>query len=134
MTGTHSPRPKVSGTPKRTWVLFYNSVTSLGEFFRDVHVPLDSEFLVTQWSRNTEAWITEVYHIHRTLPLQINRIGNWSSQTGIVWSNRTHVQRRGDLHGAVIKSGFINFVSLYIYLKYRDDSANTQEVAGSISY
>jgi hypothetical protein len=86
-------------------------VTSLGEFFRDVHVPLDSEFLVTQWSRETEAWITEVYHIDRTLPLQMNRIGNWSSPTGIAWTNRSLVQRRGNLHGAVIKSGFINFVS-----------------------
>jgi hypothetical protein len=86
-------------------------MTSLAEFFRDAHVPLDSEFLVIQWSRKSEAWVTEAYHIDRTLPLQMNRIGDWSSRTGMVWTNRSHVQRRGDLHGAVIKSGFINFVS-----------------------
>lgn len=96
---------------KLKWVLFYNSLTSLGEFFKDIHVPLDAEFLVTQWSRKTVAWITEVYHIDGTIPLQTNRIGNWSSQTGIVWTNSSHVQRRDNLHGAVIKSGFITFVS-----------------------
>lgn len=109
---------KISGISTRRCLIFYDSLTSLGELFRDIHIPLDSEFLVTQWSRKTEAWITEVYHIDRTLPLQMNQIGNWSSQTGIVWTKKSHIQRRDNLRGTVIKSGFINFVSFNVNKEY----------------
>lgn len=102
---------KVSSTSRGKWLLFYNSVMPLNEFFRNIHITLNSEFLVVQWLKHSHVWITEVYHIHHTLSLQMNCLGNWSSNAGLIWTNLSHTQRRSDLHGVAIKSGFINFVS-----------------------
>jgi hypothetical protein len=104
-----SKMPEIS---RGKWLLFYNLVMPLNEFFRNIHIPLDCEFLVVQWLGLTQARFTEVYHIHHTLPLQIQWVGNWSKNTGPVWTNVSHVHRRSDLQGLIIKSGFINFVSL----------------------
>jgi hypothetical protein len=88
---------------------------SLEDFFRNTHIPLDSEFLAVQWLDQTEAWLTEVYHIDQSLPLQMNRVGNWSRDAGLNWTNRTRAIRRADLQGIIIKSGFINFVSFFVF-------------------
>lgn len=106
---------KISGISRGKWLFFHNSVMSLNEFFRDIHIPLDSEFLVVQWVGHAQVWFTEVYHIDHTLPLQMNRVGNWSSHGGLAWTNRSHVQRRSDLQGSLIKSGFIDFVSFSFF-------------------
>lgn len=102
---------KVSGISSGKWLLFYDSVTPLNEFFRDIHIPLDSQFLVAQWSSHEQARFTEVYHIDHRLPLQIKWVGNWSFTAGLTWTNTSHVHRRSDLQGLIIKSGFIDFVS-----------------------
>jgi hypothetical protein len=101
--------PTVNGLPTGTWLVFVDAMTSLEEFFVKTYIPFDSEFLVAQSSsgsrgRGVEASLTEVYHVHSTLPLQIFRIGNWSSVTGLSWSAVPFVQRRGDLHGTLIKA------------------------------
>jgi hypothetical protein len=60
--------------------------------------------------------LTEVYRIRRYLPLQKDRVGNWSSSTGLVWSAVPFYKRRGDLHGTVIKAALAQDVSTLLTL------------------
>jgi hypothetical protein len=92
------------------WLLFLDKMTSLEEFFSDMDIPLSCEFLVAQLSdktkdRDFEVSLTEVFYIHPSLPLQTQRIGNWSSSVGFTWSTMPFVERRGDLQGVIIQSG-----------------------------
>jgi hypothetical protein len=81
------------------------------EFFADIYIPFDSEFLVAQHSAgvdndNYEVSLTEVYRIRDTLPLQQYRVANWSAVNGISWTT-LRVQQRRDLQGVVIRCVFI---------------------------
>lgn len=98
-----------SELPKGKRLVFVDEAVSLEEFFAGTYIPFNSEFLVAQTSPGSrgrgvvDASLTEVYHVHPTLPLQIFRIGNWSSVAGLSWSSVPLVRRRGDLHGTLIK-------------------------------
>jgi hypothetical protein len=98
------------------WLLFLDRTMSLEDYFSDTHVPVNCEFLVAQeqdvtkdkWSAVT---LTEVFRVHWTHPLQTYSMGTWSSCDGFAWSRVPFHKRRGDLHGAVIKSGIYSAVS-----------------------
>lgn len=81
------------------------------EFFADIYIPFDSEFLVAQHSSgvdndNCEVSLTEVYRVRDTLPLQQNRVANWSAVSGLSWTT-VHLHQRRDLQGVVIRCVFI---------------------------
>jgi hypothetical protein len=100
---------RVSVPLSSKWLVFMDALMSPEEFFGKNYIPLDSFFLVTQSSsgsraRVLEASLSEVYHVRPSLPLQVFRIGNWSSVTGLSWSSVPFLQRRGNLRGTVIKA------------------------------
>jgi hypothetical protein len=101
--------------PEGKWLLFFDSITSLKDFFSDIYIPLDCEFLVAQRSNGTEDGdlemsLTEVYNVHPTRPLQINPVARWSSNSGITWSEVSFLDRRVDLQGILLKSGMVHDV------------------------
>jgi hypothetical protein len=92
------------------WLLFLDKITSLEEYFSDTDIPLSCEFLVAQPSdrtkdRDFEVSLTEIFHVHPSRPLQIHRIGTWSSSKGFTWTRVPFVERRGDLQGILMESG-----------------------------
>lgn len=111
--------------PSGRWLLFLDSMTSLKDFFADVYIPLDCEFLVAQRSGWTgeepEVSLTEVYNLHSSRQIQTNFIAKWSSKDGLKWSETSFFERRGDLHGISLKSAMIHdvrniFINFGIYL------------------
>jgi hypothetical protein len=91
-------------------------MTSLEDFFADIYIPLDCEFLVAQRSNGTEegdleVLLTEVYNVHPTRPLQINPVARWSSNSGLKWSEISFLERRADLQGISLKAAVFNDVS-----------------------
>jgi hypothetical protein len=92
--------------------MFLGSEKTVNEFFADIHIPLDCEFLVAQrWvgsnDEKVEFSITELYHIHPARALQMYTIGNWSSGSGLTWINIPLYHRRRDLQGIILKGAFI---------------------------
>ena len=89
---------------------------SLEDYFSDIHVPVNCEFLVAEEQDFKEGQIsqvtlTEVFRVHRTHLLQTYSKGTWSSCDGFAWSTVPFDKRRGNLHGAVIPSGIYSAVS-----------------------
>jgi hypothetical protein len=81
---------------------------SLEDFFAKIYIPFDSEFLVAQdSSRSTvkcqEVTLTELYHVQSTQTLHKFHIGDWSSDTGLVWFRDPFIHSRRDLRGIIIK-------------------------------
>jgi hypothetical protein len=90
----------------------------LEEFFADIYIPFDSEFLVAQHSSgvdndNFKVSLTEVYRVRDNLPLQKYRVANWSEVDGLSWTT-LHVHQRRDLQGAVIRCVFLPEVRPFI--------------------
>jgi hypothetical protein len=88
-----------------------DSTVLMEEFFADIYIPFDSEFLVAQYSSgvdndNYEVSLTEVYRIRDTLSLQQYRVANWSAVSGLNWTT-VRVQQRRDLQGVVMRCVFI---------------------------
>jgi hypothetical protein len=100
--------------PSGRWLLFLDSMTSLEEFFADVYIPLDCEFLIAQRSGRTgeepEVSLTEVYNLHPSRQMQTNFVAKWSSKEGLTWSEVSFFERRGDLRGISLKSAMIHDV------------------------
>jgi hypothetical protein len=99
--------------------MFLDSETRMKDFFADIHIPLDCEFLVAQrWvHEGVEFSITDVYHVHHTRALQMYALGNWSSGSGLTWINIPMYHRRRDLQGIILKGAFIQdvfYLCLYI--------------------
>ena len=98
------------------WLLFLDRTMSLEDYFSDIHVPVNCEFLVAEEQDFKEGQIsqvtlTEVFRVHRTHLLQTYSKGTWSSCYGFAWSTVPFDKRRGNLHGAVIPSGIYSAVS-----------------------
>jgi hypothetical protein len=97
------------------WLLFFDSMTSLENFFSDIYIPVDCELLMAQRSNGTEdgaleVSLTEVYSVHPTRPLQINPVARWSSNSGVTWPEVSFLERRVDLQGISLKSGMVHHV------------------------
>jgi hypothetical protein len=94
-------------------------MTSLEDFFTDIYIPLDCEFLVAQRSNGTEdgdleVSLREVYNIHPTRPLQIYTVAKWISKNGLTYSEVSFLQTTAELHGISLKTAVFNDV----YNKY----------------
>jgi hypothetical protein len=89
-------------------------MTSLEEFFVDIDIPLDCEFLVAQRSGRAEeecdVSLTEVYNLQPSRQVQTNFVAKWSSKDGLKWSEVSFFERRGDLRGISLKSAMIHDV------------------------
>ncbi|XP_021923397.1 probable glutamate receptor isoform X5 [Zootermopsis nevadensis] len=87
------------------WLLFLDKSSSLEEFFTDINIPFDCEFLVAQPENDHAVGLTEVYRVSPTLPLQTYRFGNWTPDGGLTWPSRGFYHRRNNLQGLTLKTG-----------------------------
>ena len=58
------------------WLLFLDTNTSLSQFFTDINIPYDCQFLVAQPQSDHVVMLTEVYLVSPTLPLQTYHSGH----------------------------------------------------------
>ena len=94
------------GTDSSTtiWLLFLDTNTSLEQFFTDINIPFDCQFLVAQPQSDHVVVLTEVYRVSPTLPLQTYRFGNWTASGGITWPLQGFYTRRKNLRGFKIQA------------------------------
>jgi hypothetical protein len=57
--------------------------TSLEQFFTDINIPFDCQFLVAQPQDDDVVLLKEVYSVSPTLPLQTYYFGNWAPGGGL---------------------------------------------------
>jgi hypothetical protein len=100
---------------KATWMLFLDTKCPLDEFFSDVYIPFDCEFLVVQPGGDEGAILTEVYRVTPSYPLQKYRFGTWSAADGLFCTDKGFYQRRENLQGLPLKTAFLK-VSVLAYL------------------
>ena len=91
---------------KATWVLFVDTKCSLDEFFSDVYIPFDCEFVVVQPAGDKGAILTEVYRVSPSFPLQKYRFGTWSASDGLFCTDKGFYQRRDNLQGIALKTAY----------------------------
>ncbi|CAD6233938.1 GSCOCG00007415001-RA-CDS, partial [Cotesia congregata] len=89
-----------------TWLTFFNDETSIYDFFRDIYVPFDCNFMISK--RNLEVdfeaeIITEVYQIYRGLELRHGVFATWNIVSGATYTKYSLYQRRSNLHGHTLR-------------------------------
>jgi len=89
---------------KAIWLLFLNTNTSLEQFFTDINIPFDCQFLVAQSQSDHVVVLTEVYRVSPTLPLQTYRFGNWTAGGELTWPSQGLYTRRKNLNGLKIQA------------------------------
>ncbi|KDR11386.1 hypothetical protein L798_14018 [Zootermopsis nevadensis] len=125
----------VSHFPEGTWLVFFNDTTSPKEFLTDTHVPFDCEFLVALrlvGKTEEKVLLTEVYHVHPTLPLREYPVAKWSSSSGIVWFNTPTTQGRRNLHGITIKAAFRKQVPHLKFTRTADRGQQQSTLSGYV--
>jgi hypothetical protein len=90
------------------WLLFLDTNTSLEQFFTDINIPFDCQFLVAQPQSDHFVVLTEVYRVSPTLPLQTYRFGNWTARGGLTWPSQGLYMRRNNLEGHIIQAAHQN--------------------------
>jgi hypothetical protein len=101
------------------WLLFLDTNSSLEEFFTDINVPFDCQFLVAQPEHGHGVALTEVYRVSPTLPLQTYRFGRWTAAGGLTWPSQGLYRRRNNLDGISLRLGALKVVC-YKFLKHRN--------------
>jgi hypothetical protein len=86
------------------WLLFLETNTSLEQFFTDINIPFDCQFLVAQPQSDHVVLLIKVYRVSPTLPLQTSRFGNWTAGSGLTWSSQGFYMRRKNLKGLTIQA------------------------------
>jgi hypothetical protein len=100
---------------KAIWILFLDTNTSLEQFFTDINIPFDCQFLVAQPQSDHFVVLTEVYRVRPTLPLQTYRFGKWTAGGGMTWPSQGFYTRRNNLKGLTFQATKPN-VSTNLYL------------------
>jgi hypothetical protein len=85
-----------------------DSNTSLEQFFTDINIPFDCQFLVAQPHSDHVVVLTEAYRVSPTLPLQAHAFGNWTAGGGFTWTSQGFYRRRKNLKGLTIKATHLN--------------------------
>ena len=93
---------------KAIWLLFLDTNTSLDQFFTDINIPFDCQFVVAQPQSDHVVVLTEVYRVSPTLPLQTYRFGNWTAGGGLNWPSQGLYWRRNNLQGHTIQATELN--------------------------
>jgi hypothetical protein len=88
--------------------LFLDTNTSLEQFFTNINIPFDCQFLVAQSQGDHVVVLTEVYRVSPTLRLQTYRFGNWTAGGGLTWPSQGLYRRRNNLKGHVIRATHVN--------------------------
>ena len=97
-----------ASSSRAIWLLFLVTSTSLEQFFTDINIPFDFQFLVAQPQSDHVVVLTEVYRVSPTLPLQTYRFGNWTAGGGLTWPSQGFYRRRHNLQGHVIRAAHRN--------------------------
>jgi hypothetical protein len=84
-------------------LLFLDTNTSLEQFFTDINIPFDCQFLVAQPQSDHVVLLTEVFRVSSTLPLQTYCFGNWTAGGGLNWPSQGLYTRRNNLQGHTIR-------------------------------
>jgi hypothetical protein len=87
------------------WLLFLD--TSVDQFFEDIYIPVDCEFLVAQRSGSNIVLLTEIYRLDKGFPLQHQRFGVWNKSSLHV-STGSLVRRRSNFQGLTITATSMN--------------------------
>jgi hypothetical protein len=90
------------------WLLFLDTNTSLEQFFTDINIPFDCQFLVAQPQSDHVVVLSEVYRVNPTLPLQTSRFGKWTAGGGLTWPSQDFYTRRKNLKGVTIQATKLN--------------------------
>jgi hypothetical protein len=88
--------------------LFLDTNTSLEQFFTDINIPFDCQFLVAQPQNDHVVVLAEVYRVSPTFPLQTYRLGNWTIGGGLDWPLQGFYMRRKNLKGLTIQVTKLN--------------------------
>jgi hypothetical protein len=80
----------------------------LEQFFTDINIPFDCQFLVAQPQGDYVVVLTEVYRVSPKLPLQTYSFGNWTAADGLTWPSQGLYRRRNNLNGNVIQGTRLN--------------------------
>jgi hypothetical protein len=78
----------------------------LEEFFTDINIPFDCEFVVVEQEDGRTA-LTEVYRASPAHPLQTCLFGNWTAEGGLIGPTLGFYERRKNLQGLLLKTGTI---------------------------
>jgi hypothetical protein len=97
-----------TASSRAIWLLFLDTNMSLEQFFTDINIPLDTQFLVAQHQSDHVVVLTEVYRVSPTLPLQTYRFGNWTAGGGLTWPSQGLYTRRKNLNGLTIQATYLN--------------------------
>jgi hypothetical protein len=73
------------------------------EILGEVNIPPDCEFLVAQ-IRIEKVQLMEAYRVHALYPLEIHKMGNWTSAKGLEWIDTPMCKRRNNLHGLALRA------------------------------
>lgn len=84
------------------WLLFLTE-GNVDNFFADINIPFNCEFLVARPTRNSVA-LFEVYRVAQGKPLNDIYFGRWTLMSGLVKEKASLYQRRSDLQGIVIRA------------------------------
>jgi len=93
---------------KAIWLLFLDTNTSLEQFFTDINIPFDCQFLVAQTQSDHVVLLTEVYRVSPTFPLQTYPFGNWTVGGGLTWPSQGLYRRRNNLQGHIFRAAHVN--------------------------
>jgi hypothetical protein len=106
------------------WLLFLDSCYILEEFFADIDIPFDREFIVVL-QIDGHTILTELYRVCPKYPLQSHLFGNWTAESGLSVSTVGFYKRRNNLQGLVMKTGTLRVrtVRLFVRLKGRPRQA-----------
>jgi hypothetical protein len=86
------------------WLLIMNAGTGMKEFFTDIDVPVDSEFLVAH-RQEDDVRLTEVYRVRRGYPLQEYSFGTVSGRNNVLSAtNINFYSRRNNLRGLIMET------------------------------
>jgi hypothetical protein len=84
------------------WLLFLTE-GNVDNFFADINIPFNCEFLVARPTKNSVA-LFEVYRVAHGKPLNDIYFGRWTLMSGLVSQKTSLYLRRFDLQGIVIKA------------------------------
>ena len=102
-----------TSSSRALWLLFVDTNKSLEQFFTDINIPFDCQFLVAQPQTDHVVVLTEVYRVSPTLPLQTYRFGNWTAEGGLTWPSEGLYRRRNNLLGHTIQTVHINVSRIF---------------------
>ncbi|PNF32646.1 hypothetical protein B7P43_G15054 [Cryptotermes secundus] len=132
LSNTYQDQWRVAYSSRAVWLLFLDTNAYLEEFFTDINIPFDCEFLVAQSQNGDVIALTEVYRVSPTLPLQTYRFGNWSPGGGLTWPSQGFYQRRNNLQGHVIRATYKSEPITVNVVKEANGSYKTEGYFGQI--